>query len=108
MLRLARNGLDIARQFGDRHATPYLVPPVLWRGRVGPDLTLWARFLLPLRVEMPEFAAKLFDAFLRFAHLSVVDHHVMLVGGAIDSNGAEGERVEANGHTSVTIVSPAL
>jgi hypothetical protein len=32
----------------------------------------------------------------------------MLVGDAIDQNGAEGEPVETNGHTSVTIVSPAL
>ena len=38
----------------------------------------------------------------------MVDNHVMLADDAIDSNGAEGERVEADGHTSVTIVSPAL
>ena len=38
----------------------------------------------------------------------MIDHHVMLVGDAIDSNGAEAERVEANKHTSMTIISPAL
>ena len=65
--------------------------------------------LPPLRAEDARIRRETFGRFLlALAHLSVVDNHVMLADDAIDSNGAEGERVEANGHTSVTIVSPAL
>jgi hypothetical protein len=57
---------------------------------------------------MPDSPRNFFDDLLALTHLSVVDHHVVVVRDVIDSNGAEGERVEANGYTSVTIVAPAL
>lgn len=52
---------------------------------------------------LAEFLGRLL---LALAHLSAVDHHVVVIGDTVNTDGAKGERLEAYG-ASASIIRPA-